>query len=255
MKKTAFTLIELSIVLVIIALLIASITTGSRLVQQARLLAIMKEINLIEKSVKTFIANYGEKPGDFSRAGIIWGSDCGGNTAAPTGCNGNGDGVIQDSVDSDTESFRFWQHMQLAGILDRSFTGVTAFSSGTDPHHDKNNSLVSEYQEDLLFKIQNVTGDDWSTHSLHPHNNIRLNKNEYESWGVTSGAPFTPFEAHMLDKKFDDELPTEGIIEASRVWTGTAWDPKVCESGGVYNFAESSGACYILISGDRIFEL
>jgi prepilin-type N-terminal cleavage/methylation domain-containing protein len=63
-KKSAFSLIELSIVLIIIGLLIAGITGGASLIKSSELRSIMSEARSYAVSVNSFFTQYDRYPGD-----------------------------------------------------------------------------------------------------------------------------------------------------------------------------------------------
>ena len=65
-KKSAFSLIELSIVLIIIGLLIAGITGGASLIKSSELRSIMGEARGYAVSVNSFFTQYDQYPGDAS---------------------------------------------------------------------------------------------------------------------------------------------------------------------------------------------
>lgn len=80
-----FTLVELSIVIIIIGFLIAGIAAGTSLVQQAALNSVIVEAQTYLAAFNTFKSRYSYYPGDFPYASSYW----------PNTVNGNGDGLIQ----------------------------------------------------------------------------------------------------------------------------------------------------------------
>ena len=63
-----FTLVELSIVLVIIGLIVSSILVGQELIQAASIKSQVSQIQTYQASVGTFMAKYRAIPGDFPKA-------------------------------------------------------------------------------------------------------------------------------------------------------------------------------------------
>ncbi len=67
-KKSAFSLIELSIVLIIIGLLIAGITGGASLIKNSELRAAISEARGYQVAVNGFYSLYNQLPGDLNKA-------------------------------------------------------------------------------------------------------------------------------------------------------------------------------------------
>ncbi len=68
-KKLGFSLIELSIVLIIIGLLVAGITGGQSLIESAKIRAAINEINGFKQGTLAFYAAKGRLPGDIKNIG------------------------------------------------------------------------------------------------------------------------------------------------------------------------------------------
>ena len=67
----AFSLIELSIVLIIIGLLIAGITGGASLIESAKIQSVINELTTYKQAVYTFKSMKDRLPGDFVGSGFI----------------------------------------------------------------------------------------------------------------------------------------------------------------------------------------
>ncbi len=76
-KTSGFSLIELSIVLIIIGLLVAGVTGGQSLIESARVRAVINEIENIKRGVNTYYVAKGRLPGDPTNTGIMgsWDND------------------------------------------------------------------------------------------------------------------------------------------------------------------------------------
>jgi prepilin-type N-terminal cleavage/methylation domain-containing protein len=68
MKRAGFTLLELSIVVVIVALLAAGVMVGKDLIQAAQVRSTLKQIEMINVAVNTFKGQYKCLPGDCATA-------------------------------------------------------------------------------------------------------------------------------------------------------------------------------------------
>ncbi|WP_207212463.1 type II secretion system protein [Sphingobium cupriresistens] len=130
--RAAFSLVELSIVLVILGLLTGGILAGQSLIRAAELRAIPTEYDRWVAATQVFRDRYMALPGDMRNATAFWGFVAGNasdnyttscNTTPSTDmrtCNGNGDGKSEASI----EGFRFWQHLANAGLAEGNFTGM-----------------------------------------------------------------------------------------------------------------------------------
>ena len=70
-SNKAFSLIELSIVLIIIGLLVAGITGGKSLIESARIRTLINEFRYYEQSLYSFKIIKNRLPGDFNGSGKI----------------------------------------------------------------------------------------------------------------------------------------------------------------------------------------
>jgi prepilin-type N-terminal cleavage/methylation domain-containing protein len=113
-NNKAFTLVELSIVLLIIGLVIGGISAGSSLIQQAKIRTVISEYNNYTTAINTFKIQFNALPGDLNNATLLWAS-C---NASSWPCNGNGDGLISMG----NENFQVWQHLSLAGVINYNWT-------------------------------------------------------------------------------------------------------------------------------------
>lgn len=132
--QSAFSLVELSIVLVILGLLTGGILGGQALIRAAELRSYATESERMKSAMYSFRDKYFALPGDMANATQFWGIAAGtGNDAACANtestdnrtCNGNGDGWVGTNQVNEDERFRFWQHLASAGLIEGSYTGRT----------------------------------------------------------------------------------------------------------------------------------
>ena len=101
-KKAAFTLVELSVVLVVIGLLTGAILKGQEIIKSAKLKRIISDFSNISTAIYTYEDRYNKLPGDDGSSVI-------GKVVVS---NGNEDGVI------DAQESKFvLRHLRKAGII------------------------------------------------------------------------------------------------------------------------------------------
>lgn len=133
--KNGFTLVELSIVLVILGLLVGGVLAGQSLIHSAELRALVTEYDKFRVANNAFRDKYFGIAGDITNATAFWGSAggtgsdgaCANSTGTPPQtCNGNGDGFVteQDGIIAQTnEDLRHWQQLANAGLIEGQFNG------------------------------------------------------------------------------------------------------------------------------------
>ncbi len=112
-ETEGFTLVELSIVIIIIGFLIAGISGGTSLIKAAQLNSIITDLQQFQLAYQGFVDHYGGVPGDITNATSYWPNDgtCG-QTAS--NCNGDGNGLI---TYGGSEMHAFWKELSLSGLI------------------------------------------------------------------------------------------------------------------------------------------
>lgn len=136
-SQFAFSLVELSIVLVILGLLVGGILAGQSLIRAAELRSVTTEADKITTALNAFRDKYMGYPGDITNATQFWGvagGDGTGNdnacrivaTTDSKTCNGDGNGLINDpnTGTGANETLRFWKHLSNAGLVEGQFTQI-----------------------------------------------------------------------------------------------------------------------------------
>ena len=223
--SSGFTLVELSIVLVIIGLLVGGILTGQTLIRKTELKTIGTEFSFYQKAITNFRDQYLELPGDMSRATQYWGAsaNCPGDstqgTTDGTTCDGDGNGRVErDNVSpTSNEWYRAWQHLANAELIDGVYNGVTG--SG-DP---SNHSVVGVNVPGSALKNAGWTmrwtgpqGAGTEIFANEDYGSVFFYGREKDD-GTSSGAILQPKELYQIDSKIDDGLPGKGKIIA-RIW-------------------------------------
>ncbi len=131
--QTGFTLIEIAVVLVIIGLLLGGVLKGQELINSAKVKNLATDFRNIPLFIYTYQDRYRALPGDDANANThVIGTNA---TGAKTG-NGLIDGAWNDNTTA-SESFVFWQHIRLAGLLTGSTDTAAANYSPVNANNGK----------------------------------------------------------------------------------------------------------------------
>ena len=208
--RRGFTLIELSIVLVIIGLIVGGVLVGQDLVRAAEVRGVVTDLQKFHTAIMAFKDKYQCLPGDCVNATNFFGTDSNG---CPTGggatgtCNGNGN----EQIEWGTENFRAWQQLALAQLIAGNFTGIAA-ASGTPDVISVNvpaSLTVPGMGFDFIYNQNN-----WNV-STYVGNRIAFGGVSATSGSTWEGI-LTPKEMFSIDTKMDDGLPSSGIFTVSR---------------------------------------
>ncbi len=128
-RERAFSLVELSIVLVILGLLAGGVLSGQALIRAADTRSVIADAQRYATALNSFRDKYFSMPGDMSNATQFWRfagttstpgciTNSGSVEADPGTCDGNGDGVISNAAAANAtgESFQAWKQLALAGL-------------------------------------------------------------------------------------------------------------------------------------------
>lgn len=255
-----FSLVELSIVLVILGLLTGGILAGQSLIRAAELRSFSTDTQRYITAIQTFRDKYFAIPGDMTNAVRFWGAQAGGTadgpdaacgpalTAAAAGtatCNGNGNGNIAAVNAENYETYRSWQHLANAGLIEGSYSGVTAGAANSfSPSIGVNSprSRISNSGFTLVYYAPTTSSAD-PTYFVSPNGNM--------FWFGTAAASYTsapalkPEEAWNIDTKLDDGRPGYGNILSTKSATtcNTNTDPSLSE----YQLSLSGINCSLFI--------
>lgn len=255
--KDAFSLVELSIVLVVLGLLTGGILTGQNLIRAAEIRSVSTDFQRFKTALYSFRNRYVGLPGDLHNASLFWAAAGGGGvgsacfTADSSGgsaCNGNGDGRISyadgATPGSDVwewgERFQVWTHLANAGLIEGNYTGKTEHATlsyvaiaGTNVPASK----ISNGQYDLYTTPDSTSSERFD----HLRNTNTLTLMTMMGEGVLS-----PEEIWNMDKKFDDGLPGHGMIGTTKSSASVAnCSTSDNANDAEYNFTASISNCKI----------
>lgn len=216
-QQQGFTLLELSIVLVIIGLIVAGIVAGQSLVRQAQLRSVLSDAEGVKSSVNSFQLQYSGLPGDITNGSSYW---------AACGCDGNGDKSITGKVSTGFEQYEAWWELAQAGIYPGSFTPGT-----TDVATIGTSIPGAKLASTGIMLIAPGAGNSAS-------GNYARFAGEVSSAAATASVLTAP-EADALDAKADDGAANTGAVRGNDGATGT------CLSGSDYDLAQTTNGCIL----------
>ena len=230
-RCSGFTLIELSIVLVIIGLVTGGILLGKDMIRQAELRSVLSDLTRYETAVQTFNGKYDQLPGDMSNAVSFWGADAScpntptNTTPKAATCNGDGNGLISTFASypaTFNELFRFWQQLANAGLIEGQYTGADG-PAGSNQHAKIGvNVPASKFPRGGYSVYAPVNGSALYPASYFPNNYTHIFVFGAEtSTAPTAGEILTGPEALVLDKKGDDGKPGTGSISTLSTGAGS----------------------------------
>jgi prepilin-type N-terminal cleavage/methylation domain-containing protein len=195
-SQQGFTLVELSIVLVIIGLIISSVLVGQDLIRSAELRATITQYEGYNAALATFKGKYGGLPGD------VRGFTDFGFGADATNSDGNNSGTLAGSTALTGENVFFWNHLGTtgAGLISGSYVGTSTGPTSTTLN---------------TFTPTSKAGGNWGVYSVAGINYfiIGVAGSGVAGTYLTSDT-FTPLDARSMDEKVDDGKPGKGLVMA-----------------------------------------
>ena len=233
-KNSGFSLLEISIVLVVISFIAASVVGGMQLSNSAKLRVVIAEMQEYNSFVMSFKEKFKYYPGDIPVATKYWsGSD-----------NGNGDWLIGSDDIEDDENYLAFSHLSLAGFTSDYFTGEIE-SSGAESKIGVNVPR-SSYGTGSTYYF--YSSDHWDNYK--DGNALILS-------GATTNLGWDDYQvkikdAYYIDNKIDDSMPYTGaLITYSNVdgdcvdASSRLSDSPASLSAVNYNLTDASNLCTI----------
>lgn len=264
-RQQGFTLIELSIALVIIGLIVGGILVGQDMIFASQMRSVVSDVEKLTAAVNTFRARYNCLPGDCANASSFF----------STATNGNGDGHIDStwwgnsvafngsvSTNSSTgESFQFWYHLQQAQLIRGSYTGANG-GGGTRDYRPGTNIMATSYDSHIGYTVvmwpgsaqtadttNNFNPDITTQHDAH----VIFMGTTQAALGLASNccetyaSAFAPTGAYYIDNKLDDGLPGSGnliaMVPAYFQTHGYTCTTTLVPSTAQYNVTNTKPAC------------
>ena len=254
MKKNGFTLVELSIALVIVGLLIGGILIGQSMMSSAKVQSVAKALQQYDIAVSNFkLKMKGQLPGD-------------NNIINHGGWYSNNDGYLKNSNNTlnffgQDDNGSFWSDMSIMGFV---YSGKTFKPVTVSPFTTKGRLPNTPSIQLDAAAVAGVVAS-FCRHYTCSSNNAYV----FADWegAATPGALFSgrpvlkPETAFAIDAKLDDGKPFVGAVQ-SRLqydqsdihspgctdYNGTTYSNGTNNATAVYNIANSAITCYLAVA-------
>jgi prepilin-type N-terminal cleavage/methylation domain-containing protein len=278
--RNGFTLIELTIVIVILGIVITGAVAGQSIIRSAELSSQVSQLNSYNQAILSFKLEYDDLPGDLENAtdyelhrdksGTT--NSCRTSTASePLSYDGDGDGYLEDAygdtiVTFSGEIMNFYIHLNNAGLLDQnirknvntSYCHMVHMDTGVQfPEAEMRGGLITIQSNKKLYHILGSSSD-----QRHFYISLTSHNTDPSQYGL-SGNRLSAVQAKRLDDKIDDGKPLRGIVKVLEIhqraenisgekdYGVIQWDskdnPTNCIYNASYNITYKEEACSIAI--------
>lgn len=234
--RKGFTVIELSIVLVVIGVALGGIFVGRSLIHASQIRKTIAQKEKFDQALAAFVLQYSCMPGDCADA-YEKGIGTSPATAATYGTNGNGSLAVETAdPDPPYESVNFWYHLAQARLID--------WTPPTDLTDTPNNLIhaCGQISPCLGFETsspENYMGGWWIVFGQDPAFSLTVPPSRAHYWWITGAvmnnegpgqdqygsSVLLPSAAYDIDVKVDDGLPYSGIAIAAGGKTADVYGP------------------------------
>lgn len=223
--RHAFTLIEVAIVILVVALIAGAIVVGRDMIHAMEVRATVRQVEEYNAAVNTFRLKFHCLPGDCAAATAL---------GFEPGSEGNGDGIIGPCNRSSTcnwfnlayasqvepEFLVFWHHLSVAGFIsfktvpfEALFTQNGALLAGTGSPHARLTGAHGRSAYPGGWSVFAEVLHEYPEPQFVPDHSLILGMLALPLGGGNNAAHW-PSDAFAIDAKLDDGLPLSGTVRA-----------------------------------------
>jgi prepilin-type N-terminal cleavage/methylation domain-containing protein len=218
--EQGFSLIEISLALLLIGMLISAVLKSAPLIEAVQLRTVVKSVDSYRMATQLFVEKYGHLPGDYPKAGHTLGAHF---------HNGNGNGRIEGAgLDPHGEAFWFWQHLSAAGLIPHPGT----LEPGKDPSFGQ--GLPKAKIGGGFTVVENPPH-----HPPMPGLWILLGE---QNGVLNNRSSLTPSQARQILDLCGEADPVHGSV---RVLEGADASPQSCLHNGHLNLEQQAATCVV----------
>jgi prepilin-type N-terminal cleavage/methylation domain-containing protein len=253
-RSKGFTLIEISIVLVIIGLIVGGVLVGKDLIEAATIRSQISQIEKYQTAVNVFKSKYNCIPGDCVNAANFGFAARGSEIT-----QGNGDGNIEGAwsgggtrrmiLDSG-EGGLFWRDLSDAGLISEKFNTSPCCSALPSPVNEGTTPSLRDLtppaklgRGNYVYIYSHIDSVCCGVMFNRGVNYFGLSAIGPLSAGAPTDTPtlaIRPIEALNIDTKIDDGLPQSGAIQAKFLGTNTIRWAHGNANTGVYGTTDTT---------------
>jgi prepilin-type N-terminal cleavage/methylation domain-containing protein len=254
--KSGFTLLEISIVLTILALLVGGVLVGQDMILAGKIKQQIAQFEKYSTAVNTFKMKYNGLPGDLVNA-VSYGFV----TRTGAAYHGDGSNVIDtciptaDTLPLGCERNLFWSDLSKANLIEGTFSGSLDGAPTINTFLDSVNYFPRTKLDDkITLVVANDTGgDSW----------FRMIQINQYAGGISSfHGQILVSTAATMDTKMDDGKPLTGNMQIKgngfvnpvnslmgSPTSGNGW----CVNNSAYNITQGSGAAFCYIAAKMMY--
>jgi len=257
-EGNGFTLIELSIIIIVIGLILGAVMVGRDLLEAAKIRSTVSQIEAINTAAMTFKNKYGGLPGDLVRATQF---GFAGDSSPVRAGLGDGNGAIQNQAGVDTDSQNqlnyyyeqgwFWIQLNQSGLTNTNVDVTGAWTASGCPV----TAIWDGAGKTSYFPMLPLSNSFLFVYSINRVNYVEIADNcGMLTCSICRANSLSPARAYSLDTKLDDGQPLTGIVRATGGGGGldglgypAAVGGNCVGAGGAYNMTYGPAACSLQI--------